>query len=136
MAKLPASSRDFLKAAAQRLNAAETLLREKLNLEAQYLGGYTAECALKALILHLTPEAEREDRLRGFRSGKMHDHEILSGVLRDLGIKIPLDLARRLRRWKWATALRYETGRRDTGETVAVLRTAKAVYNWVEEQFQ
>jgi len=28
--------------------------------------------------------------------------------------------------------LRYETGRRDTGETIAFLRTAKAFYDWVE----
>ena len=45
----PTTSRDFLKAAAQRLIAAEALLREKHTLHAQYLGGYTVECCLKAL---------------------------------------------------------------------------------------
>jgi len=37
----PTTSRDFQKAAAQRLTTAETLLREKHTLDAQYLGGYT-----------------------------------------------------------------------------------------------
>jgi hypothetical protein len=46
----PTSSRDFLKAASQRLNAAETLLRENVTLDAQYIGGYAVECSLKALI--------------------------------------------------------------------------------------
>ncbi len=34
----------------------------------------------------------------------------------------------------WATDLRYETGRRDTGETIAFLKMAKAIYEWVEDQ--
>ncbi len=53
----PTTSRDFQKAAGQRLTAAETLLRETLTLDAQYIGGYTVECTLKALIMELTPAA-------------------------------------------------------------------------------
>jgi hypothetical protein len=39
-----------------------------------------------------------------------------------------------MRRFDWTTDLRYETGRRDTGETIAFLKTAKAIYDWVEAQ--
>jgi hypothetical protein len=39
-----------------------------------------------------------------------------------------------MRRFDWTTDLRYEAGRKDTGETVALLKTAKAVYDWVQEQ--
>jgi HEPN domain-containing protein len=131
----PMTSRDFQKVAGQRLTTAETLLREKLTLDAQYFGGYTVECSLKALILHQTPDAERPDKLERITSGaKMHRPEVLLGELRDLGIRLPLDIAKRMRRFDWTTDLRYETGRRDTGETVALLRTAKAIYNWVEGQ--
>jgi hypothetical protein len=59
---------------------------------------------------------------------------VLLGRLRELGVALPLDLAKRMRRSDWTTDLRYETGRRDTGETVAFLRTAKAIYEWVEGQ--
>ncbi len=52
----PTTSRDFLKAAGQRLTTAETLLRERLTVAAQYIGGYTVECSLKALILKKTPD--------------------------------------------------------------------------------
>jgi hypothetical protein len=37
-----------------------------------------------------------------------------------------------MRRFDGTTDLRYETGRRDTGETTGLLKTAKAIYDWVE----
>ncbi len=64
----------------------------------------------------------------------MHRPDVLLGALRNLGADLPLALARRMRRFDWTTDLRYETGRRDTGETTAFLNTAKAVYDWVEDQ--
>ena len=43
------------------------------------------------------------------------------------------EIAKRMRLFtKWSTDLRYETGRRDTGETVAFLKTAKMIFEWVE----
>ena len=118
----PITSRDFQKVAGQRLTTADTLLREKLTLAAQYVGGYTVECSLKSLILHQTPESEKPEKLKQITSGaKMHRPEVLLGELRDLGICLPLDIAKRMRRFDWTTDLRYETGRRDTGETIALL---------------
>jgi hypothetical protein len=131
----PTTSRDFQKAAGQRLTAAETLLREKLTLDAQYLGGYTVECSLKALILHGTPDPDRLATLQRITSGAtMHRPEVLFGELRDPGISRPLEITKRMRRFDWTTDLRYETGRRDTGETIAFLKTAKTIYDWVEKQ--
>src|SRR5213082_3270214 len=96
----PTSSRDFQKVAAQRLTTAETLLREKLTLDAQYIGGYTVECSLKALILHGTPEADKPDKLMRITAGaKMHRPDVLLGDLRDLGISLPLVIAKRMRRF-------------------------------------
>jgi HEPN domain-containing protein len=131
----PTTSRDFQKVAAQRLTTAETLLREKLTLDAQYLGGYTVECSIKALILHRTADPDRTEVLKRITSGaQMHRLDVLMGELRNLGVALPLEIAKRMRRFAWATDLRYETGRRDTGETIAFLNTAKAVYDWVEGQ--
>jgi HEPN domain-containing protein len=131
----PTTSRDFLKVAVQRLITAEILLREKLNLDAQYIGGYTVECSLKALIMHRTPEADRPETLKRITSGKkMHSVETLNEELRKLGVTLPLDLIKRMRRFDWTTDLRYETGRRHTGETRAFLKTVNAIYKWVEGQ--
>ena len=131
----PTTSRDFQKVAGQRLTTAETLLREKLTLDAQYFAGYTVECSLKALIMHLTAEPDQPDQLKLITAGaRMHRPDVLFGELRDLGVSLPLEIAKRMRRFDWTTDLRYETGRRDTGETIAFLRTAKAIYDWVEDQ--
>jgi len=133
----PTTDRDFQKVAAARLFAAETLLREKLTLDAQYIGGYTVECSLKALILHMTPASKMRQTLDRITHGsQMHRIDILLGELRDIGSSLPPRLAKRLRRFDWTTDLRYETGRRDTGETFGFLKTAKAIHRWAGSQLR
>jgi HEPN domain-containing protein len=133
--QMPSSSRDFQRAAMQRLTTATFLLDNHYNLDAMYLAGYTVECTLKALILECTSARDREKMLGKITSGKkMHAAEILGGILKDLGRPIPLDLVKKFRRSGWSPALRYETGRTDTGQTRWFLKTAKAAYDWVEEQ--
>ncbi len=132
---MPSSSRDFLRAALQRLTTAKFLLKNGYNLDAMYLGGYAVECSLKALILEITPEPDQPEMLKKISSGKkMHDTEILGGVLKDRGRPIPLELVKRFRRSGWSTTLRYESGRTDTGETRGFLKTAENTYDWVKEQ--
>lgn len=132
---MPSSSQDFQRAARQRLTTAEFLLDHRYNLDAMYLAGYALECTLKALILEISPAPEQAKVLRRISAGKqMHDPEVLGAMLKDLGRPIPLDLIKRLRRSGWSTALRYESGREDTGQTRCFLKTAKAAYDWVEGQ--
>src|ERR1700733_15294346 len=127
----PSTSRDFLKVAAQRLTTAEFLLKNKLTQDAMYIAGYTVECSLKALLLENTPAAEIAGLIRKLTAGaKMHRHDVLAGLLRDKGIHLPLRLTKRLRKSTWSTDLRYETGRKDTGETRAFLKTAEAIFRW------
>jgi len=134
---MPSSTRDFQRAAGQRLTTAEFLLDHRYNLDAVYLPGYSVECTLKALILEVTPPAERPDVLKKISSGKkMHDPEALGEILKSRGRPIPLELIKRFRRSGWSTALRYESGRTDTAETRGFLKTAKAVYDWVEGQLR
>ena len=129
------TSRDFQRAAMQRYTTAEFLLVNRYNLDAMYLAGYTVECTLKALILEITPEVDRADTFDKISSGsQMHKPEVLNGFLKDLGCPIPLHLVKRFRQSGWSTALRYETGRRKTGEARGFLKTAKATFDWVEGQ--
>ena len=131
----PTTSHGFQKVARQRLTAAEALLSMDFTLDAQYIGGYMVECAFKALVLRLAAEADRPAMLKRLSAGaSLHRPEVLLGELRNQGVEPPFDLSKRLRRPAWATDLRYETGRRDFGETTAFLRTARAVLDWVEGQ--
>jgi len=129
------SSRDFLLAAAHRLTTAQFLLDHHYNLDAMYLAGYTVECALKALILDRTPPADRRSKLLMITRGKqMHYPETLGKLLADLGHPISKSVAARLRRFRWSTDFRYESGRKNTSEALGFLKTAKMVYDWVERQ--
>lgn len=134
---MPSSSRDFLRAAIQRLTTAEFLLANKYNLDAMYLAGYAVECSLKALIVAATAESDRPAILKKLTGGKkMHSPEVLGGLLRDLNHPIPAKLAQRFRKSSWSVDLRYESGRTDTGETRAFLKTVKAVYHWAEAEIR
>jgi hypothetical protein len=110
------TSRDFQKAAAQRFTTAESLLDGDLTLDALYLAGYSVECILKAMIMHFTPPADREEAFGRLKSGaKMHYPEHLKEELKMLGHPMPIDLVKRFRRFEWSTSLRYESGRRPRG---------------------
>jgi hypothetical protein len=132
----PTTSRDFLKVARQRLSATDDIAKKLLlTLEAQYIGGYSIECSLKALILEKAPVQDRPALLLKLTcTAKSHRPEVLRGKLGDLGIFLTPRLAKRMRRLDWTTDLRYETGRKNTGETNGLLRTAREIYNWVEAQ--
>jgi hypothetical protein len=132
----PTTASDFLRVARQRLDvAAEIMHYLRRNLEAQYIGGYSVECSLKSLILEKTPSESLDQTLQRLtRGAHCHRPEVLLGRLRDLGVSLNLRLARRMRRFDWTTDLRYEIGRRDTGETKALLKTAEEIYLWVESQ--
>ncbi len=132
----PTTPRDFLKVSLQRLDAAEKINDVLLlTLEAQYIGGYSIECSFKALILERTAEPDRPallDRLT--RGSNYHKYETLLDRLRERGVYLTPELAKRIRRFNWTVDLRYEIGRKDTGETNGLLRTARTIYEWVEGQ--
>ena len=48
----------FLTAARERLTTSKLLHEKRRFVDQMYLTGYVVECALKALILHDTPESE------------------------------------------------------------------------------
>lgn len=132
----PTTARDFLKVALQRLDVAQEIMEVlRRSLEAQYIGGYSVECSFKAVILEKTAAAERPQTLQKLTHGATyHRPEVLLDRLRELGIALTPELARRMRRFEWTTDLRYEIGRKDTGETNALLKTATAIYQWAEAQ--
>jgi hypothetical protein len=132
----PTTPRDFLKVALQRLTAAEMIMDKlRLTLEAQYIGGYSVECSFKALILEKTVEVDRPAILNLLTHGATyHKPEPLLDRLRERGVSLTPDLAKRMRRFDWNTGLRYEIGRKDTGETNGLLRTTRVIYEWVEGQ--
>jgi hypothetical protein len=132
------TSRDFQRASEQRFTTAEFLLEQRdYSLDAFYLAGYSVECILKALVMHLTPEPNREKAFGRLRSGaRMHYPEHLNEELKNLGHPIPKDLAKGFRRFDWTTALRYEHGHWPVGEVRGYLKVAKKAIDWVKGEMK
>jgi len=124
----------LLRAADQRLTAAGVLFENDMHLESMYLAGYVPECALKALILSRVPLKDRSEyQRRSFRGVSAHRYEYLKRLLRELGVGIPLSVARSLRIIEsWSTDLRYEVGRKNPEEASEFLSAARAVRDWVQ----
>lgn len=104
----PTTARDFLKVALQRLDVAVEIMEVlRRSLEAQYIAGSSVECSFKALILDRTAEVDRPPMLQRLTHGATyHRPEVLLDRLRDLGIALTPDLARKMRRYDWTTGLR------------------------------
>ncbi len=129
----PTSAREFLKVAYRRLEVAEFLLRNRYRHDAVYLAGYAIECALKAVILGRTSDADHAETLaRITRGATVHTYEGLRPFLKAVGVKVPAPLASRLRKTFWKTELRYESNIPKAGHAKFVIRTATAACDWVD----
>jgi hypothetical protein len=72
--------RKFLRAAEQRMKAAEFLFDHGFWLDSVYLGGYAVECALKALILERTADNVYAAMYDAITKGSIaHDFMFLRG---------------------------------------------------------
>ena len=130
-------ARQFLRAAEQRFTTAEFLLESNRPLDSLYLGGYAVECALKGLIIDSTPETDWLTTFEKISSGaKMHYHEALAPFLKERGKPIPPEITKSLRRFRWTTGLRYETGRPPRGEVRGYLKVAVRVITWVRGEMK
>jgi HEPN domain-containing protein len=128
--------RKFLRAAEQRLESAELLLRHRKARDAAYLGGYVVECAIKALILRTVREKDRAGIVvRITRGSGGHDLEGLKALLQRT-CAMPVDVSHAYRRVRtWSTEWRYEPGLLPYNSALDFLKAAKAVLVWVKRSW-
>src|SRR5687767_13660180 len=125
----------FLRAAKQRLTAAEFLLNNGMALDSTYLAGYGVECGLKALLLARTASSSRRTALvADFRGRIGHDFEKLSELLRRRNVNLSTNIKRHLRTVaSWSTDLRYEARRIPYEDAASFFSAARAILAWVEK---
>ncbi len=132
----PASA--FWRAANQRRDTAAYLLNSGFSdkyLDAVYLAGYAAECALKSLILRRTPKTRRPGVLAELTTGaRAHDFTVLSRLLTTKGCSPPREIREHLVSIgrEWRTDLRYVGSSIRLSEGEEFLRRVDAVCNWVQ----
>jgi HEPN domain-containing protein len=126
----------FQRAAKQRLEVATFLLENGYHLDAVYLAGYAAECALKSVILKRTPHKHYREMFERITPGRQsHDLERLARVLRGepLNCVIPLGVTERLSLvMSWSTDLRYQTGRIEYNEARRFCEATQRIVSWAE----
>jgi HEPN domain-containing protein len=124
---------DFRRAAWQRLEAAEMLSDKGLELDAMYLSGYVAECALKAVLVKRTPQRSRYLLLKKFRGQQGHSLDFLKNELERCRAILPENVNAALRRLAtWSTDLRYKAGKRRKEDAILFLTSARAIVDWAE----
>lgn len=128
----------FWRAATQRRDTAAYLLKSESNdkyLDAVYLAGYAAECALKSLILKRTPKSERPAVLDELTSGaRAHNFDVLSNFLRLRGCPPPRDIREHLVSLgeEWRTDLRYIGAWISQEEAQQFLKRVDAICEWAQ----
>ena|SRR6266404_1519144 len=126
--------RKFLRAAGQRMKAAEFLLANGFHLDSIYLGGYAVECALKSLILKRTPHSLYEGVFNSITRGVIaHNFGFLRARLQrpPLNCSIPDSIAVGFMRVSaWSTNLRYETKAVDEEDARQFLDAAREILAW------
>jgi HEPN domain-containing protein len=134
--------RRFLRVALQRLDEANFLFAHGYNTAAVYLAGYAVECALKALLLSVTPPSRRAAVLHTFRGRHGHD---LAGLATDVVAALlgrrkdrrgPADFPARVRQWlartnSWTTDIRYNPRSVPAEDAREFLAAAEGLTRWV-----
>ena len=125
----------FLKAASQRLAAADVLLRHSKHVDGTYLAGYVVECSLKALVLSYIRASERSEFIRQhFRGQVAHDFQYLAFLLLQRGVNIPKPVRRALVQAKeiWSTDLRYHGGQGKAADAQFLRNAGEMILSWVQ----
>ena len=126
------SPKSYRRAATQRLDAARFLLKNSnYYLDALYLAGYAAECALKALILKRTPKSKWAAVREEISSGaKAHNMDFLKGILNRKQCLIPASTEGSLDAVKheWMPELRYVGALIPSGEAANFIKHVTLVY--------
>jgi len=126
------NARLFYRAAKQRFEDAEFLLRVGRTTGAVYLAGYSVECILKALVLSSVPRAEESQVLAMFRGARAHDHDWLLRLYAARGgPSMPRDLVPNIARVNtWSTEMRYSPGAIAKRDARSFFDAAAFILNW------
>lgn len=130
-------ARRFYRAAFQRFEDAEILLRNERRTGAFYLAGYGVECIMKALILSVAPVKDVPRVAKRLTHGrKAHRIEWLKRqYVERTRSSMPARLSPHLSRLNsWNTDLRYETRLMRVKETEVFLDSAREIIHWADDR--
>ncbi len=129
-----AEAKLYYRAAKQRFDDSQLLLKANRTTGAVYLAGYTVECFLKALVLASVAPGLRRQLLGEFRGNRAHNIEWLGALYRrHVRAAIPRGITRHLSRVaSWSTDLRYATGSMKSRDADEFMDSVVAIAIWAD----
>jgi len=120
-------ARQFYRAAKQRFEDAEVLLKAQRTTGAIYLAGYCVECMLKALII------ARSKTPKQFRGEKGHDFESLKAQYFQSGGTFPRVVSQAFARvTTWKVSGRYESRTAKFRDAEVFMESVRVIMEWIE----
>ncbi len=128
------NARLFYRAAKQRAEDAEFLLKMERTTAAVYLAGYSVECIVKSLVLATVPRRQENQILGMFRGARAHDYDWLLRLYAEKhGPGLPVELVPHFARVNaWSTDMRYSPGTVELREAKAFLDSAIEIIKWAD----
>lgn len=102
--------------------------------DAVYLVGYVAECALKALLLSVTPRKRHEQLMQWFKAEAKHNLDRLKRELSRRKVEIPKRLALDFSRVRgaWSSEMRYHLRRWKRDDAELVIDSTERLFEWIQ----
>jgi HEPN domain-containing protein len=130
-------ARRYYRVAKQRLEEAKAILRADMPSPAEYLGGYSIECILKALVITVTSATERPRpgrwTVEWLKKEYGHDLENLRSAVRKRGVNLPPDVTKAfVYVLAWDPDLRYEPGPVEPAKVGRFLSAAEVIVRWAD----
>ncbi len=136
MARLAKEPRRFFRAAEQRLQEVQFLLRHDYTTASVYLAGYAVECILKALILASEPETRHAETMKSFRGVHGHDFDWLRKQLLQRRVSLPATITTALTDVsRWTTNLRYDPTIQTRRDADTFLTATEEIIRWGHGRF-
>jgi len=128
------NARLFYRAGLQRLDDARFLNEAARTTAAVYLGGYSVECMIKALILSRVPEAQQGQAMALFRGARAHDFGWLMGQYTERGGQaMPRELSQDYARVNtWRADMRYSPKVVKDYESAAFVASVVRIVKWAD----
>lgn len=126
----------FYLAAGRRLEDAKSLFNGDRTTGSMYLGGYSVECMLKALIIAQTSSSKKQEVLEEFRGSGAHNFDRLRSTYTQYGgTKFPRDVVESfLVVREWRTDWRYEPATWPADDAESFLTSVARIWECIDKR--
>lgn len=133
--RFPDDPQKFFRVATQRFAEAQFLFEGGRYAASIYIGGYSIECGLKALILATVPKNRQEEMAASFRGSGWHNFiRLVDAYIEGGGPRPPLAITKDLTyvHDEWSVELRYLAGEKPFRDAQRFVLSTDRILAWIK----